>query len=477
MHRPWPALGPPGPSAPGASTDDDGFTIVELVAAMTVLMMAVVGLLMLMMATTVGTMRMRMREAAVAEANARMEGFRSADYTTLAVRTTPQVPATYTSGDGITYPVLRTTTGSVTYRETATVGTFRFQVTHIVAGIDDPADGIGLADLDGNRIDYKRVWVELASTSDSGAPFVYTLQSVLHDLTKDPVVQVQGVHVEVVDASELPEEVVADADLEWSIEIGGGAGVNDDRTAEGVYSNFRLAPGLYTCTVRLTASTNAWTPAANPSATSESQPCNVTAGGVVTVRSRWTDTGCSSIGNPGDLRVVVTDGVGEPARNVTVTLTGQQGQASRVAITDDEGLALFQDIGRGRYGVATSGGGYLAATGEACVPAEDTATISLSVDDAPITGAVEFRLLQKGNSSTVRVRVGPNTFADFVLNKSETQTMRLSVPPGTYTPTAACMRADGREDTKVSGSGITVSAGATYLVPGPDPTRAAEIKC
>ena len=103
--------------------------------------------------------------------------------------------------------------------------------------MDDPSDSTGASYADGDTTDYKRVFVEISSTT--GPAFTYRAQTSIHDTTKDPAVKVQGVNVEILD--DATGAVINDDAFEWRITIT-GAGVTDEDVHEGTTTTTTCPP-------------------------------------------------------------------------------------------------------------------------------------------------------------------------------------------------------------------------------------------
>ena len=59
---------------------------------------------------------------------------------------------------------------NVNYQQSVSVSPFTFTVRTIIAGIDDPADGQGAQDQNGNTVDYKRVILRISCAGVSLKP-------------------------------------------------------------------------------------------------------------------------------------------------------------------------------------------------------------------------------------------------------------------------------------------------------------------
>lgn len=462
--------------------EDEGFTLVELMAALTILMVGIVALAQLTVSVVTATLRTRQREAAVAEATTRIENFRASDYTNLALATgtTPAPPATYVGDDGVTYKTVTSPTGNVTYQSTVTASSFTFTVRQIVAGVDDPADGTGTVgptpDADGELVDYKKVFVEITSTK--GPSFTYKVESILRNTATDPVVAVQGIHLEVLDGDVSPPARVTDDRYQWTVDII-GSGVLGQPVEEGIYNNFNLPVGAFSCVISSTLSTATWHPTSSPSATSITVPCSVSSGSITNVVTTWADTGCKALGTVGDLRVTVVDSsTGAPINNASVDPAPRQSQPDPAARpTNGSGLATFTGLGTGAYDLAASAAGFTPATGAACVYEADVAEATVGLSPVSATsGSVAVRIKAK-SSETVRVKVGSVATLDATLSKDEIRTLTLSATAGTYDVFIYCVDSKGKENLKKTWSAKTVTAGATLYLPGPGSTEAEDIKC
>jgi Tfp pilus assembly protein PilV len=374
--------------------DDEGMGLIELMVSLFILSVAVFALIQLMGSTVIGTLKTRQRETGVALANRTLESIRSNGYANIAMKggTTPAPPTTYTD-NGVTYATLINATCSscLIYSRSVTDNGFTFTVLQVAIGVDDAQDLTGASDTDANTVDYKRIVVEVQSTAGAPGPsFTYKTQSIVHDVSKDPVDPVQGIHVEIHNPDEDGDPIVSDDQYHWTIAID-GAGVLSDPIDEGVYNNFDLPVGAYTCTVSNTEFSTSWYPQGSPTADSESFACAVTANTVTasgTMNREWQQSdGCkATAGQTGKLWVVVQDENGNPLQGATVDPTPAatptpQTPDPAAQLSTSAGDAIFDPVPIGPYTVSVSATGRVTQSGlTACVHTQEPTQPSITVN-------------------------------------------------------------------------------------------------
>lgn len=449
---------------------EEGFGIFEVIAAVMVLAVGIVAVAQLATTMVTTTLRVRQREAGVAEANREIEELRTNGYGNLKLKPAG-APATYTDEGGVSYNTLRDTPGTCSacldYTTTRTVNEFNFVVRRVVAAVDDGADGTGASDADSDPLDYKKVFVEIASTS--GPAFTYHIQTSIHDVTKDPAVTVQGMHLEVLDLAD--GTVVNDDALTWTITLSGPNNVGDELD-EGVYDNFNLASGAYTCTIANTESTRLWHPQGFPTANSESFGCSVTNGQITSIQRTWANLDCQVMaGRTGDLYVQVNRADGTPVAGATVDpepLGGQSNPASR--LTDALGIAAFPGVATGSYSVSVTKTGYVGRSGlETCVSDVAPETLNVYLDPPPTrpAGVAEVRVTYTGRGAKkFKVLVGTLPIEQDV-KQNETKVFTFELKPANYDVKIFCVPKPGKENLKETYLGRSFGSDATGYVPGP----------
>lgn len=518
---------------------DDGFTLLEVVVASFILLVALTGLAGVGTSAMVMTGRAKMRETAVAEANRQIEALRSSGYGRLRMNPgvspgfTTAAPTTYRADDGLTYTTLRATAAECAdpraclwYQQKVSVGQFAYEVRTIVSAVDDPSDGTGLADADSRTIDLVRAWVSVSPVSPIGAPFLYNVQTDLQDHQNDPVTEVQGLRARIVavnatadtDASGDPigngdyvdgmgNRVADESQALWldglvvEVEPGPVAG---DEIDDGGYQNFGLPPNAgYTCIVRNGPDTLSWHPYGEPTANSLSSPCGFSAGVITTFTQRWAQYSCQFVsGGVGNMEVAVVDSVtGAPVSGATVSLAFADGQAAAGAAlpasstTDAYGNASWNGITTGHYTVSATKSGYNAvpAPGDAAVnlcvfaDADDVAKTALMATPAsavlPPSATVQVKIMQGGPGTyTFRTLLRPTsggpdvTTSDQSVDHNAVTSFTLRPPTGTYNLLVFCVGSTGAANQKFAKNTQSYTAGSTFFFPT-DTTKSQKVNC
>lgn len=412
---------------------DDGFSVVEIVIALSLLAIVIVGVGQIASSALLHGLRNRERETAVAISNRAIEEVRSNGYENVAM---VDGPASYTDSDG-TYTTLQDAacTTCLTHSQPVSEDGFDFTLETYVIGIDDPDDGSGTSDADGLTVDYKRVVVQVSSPTDAG--FTYTVETIVHDTTSEEDVVVQGVSIEIHD----PEgQLVAD-DGEWELDIA-GAGITDAVVTEGLYSNFAMAAGTYTCTLSNTDSSESWYPSGNESATSETFQCSVTAESVTTIIRTWeTADDCPAIsGIRSDLWIKVVDNTGADLTGASVDPAPADLQPENPAPASTlNGEVIFPGALIGDYTLAVSKAGYVTQTGlNVCLTATEATEPHLVVTliaNAPPESAevhVTFMSKKKGTKNWKLVLEDGPQYYEQQLSVSKNQTATFIIVPVEY---------------------------------------------
>jgi prepilin-type N-terminal cleavage/methylation domain-containing protein len=487
---------------------EEGFTIVELMVAMLVISIGLVALAVGMTSTLVSTAKVRIREAAVAEANRQIETQRATGYGLLLMNPAG-APTSYTADDGTTYTTLRDTAGTCTacvpYEQTiTTANNGQMLVRTVIVPVDDPADGTGAADADqatvnGFLTDYKKVFVEV-STINQAPAITYKMETIIHDLTKDPAIAVQGLHLAIGDADNA-NAIVENPDLVWTVEIQ-GAGISGAPLAEGGYDNFALPPGTYTCVIAATPSTRNWHPKPDPalpasSLNSESFGCTVTADQVTTIVRSWQELTCQmsvDVTVTGKLNVLVVSGLdGSAGPGSTVTAVGQSGLPTTpiALVTDPIGLAAFSGLRIGPYKFGVTATTFNSQSDiDRCITtieSDDALTLVLQPVSVPgltanvfvsvkstIKGSNTFKAVLTAKANPLPGDVSPTISVTKDLDKNATGIFSFvpRVAGSPYTVQVYCVAKNDnlKTDFGTSATPKAVTAGSTYYFPGPAQT-------
>jgi prepilin-type N-terminal cleavage/methylation domain-containing protein len=459
--------------------DEAGFTLVELMMALFIMVIAAFALAQLTSSALLATLKTREREVGVALANQTIESIRANGYANIALNTgaIPPPPATYLDDDGTTYTTLRLSCGTcLAYQTTDTTHPpFTFTVRRIVIGVDDPADGVGAGaggDKDGVLVDYKKVVVEVQAPSGAAGAFLYKVETIVHDATKDPVTQVQGIRMEIHDAN---GDLVDDDTYDWTISVD-PAGINNEPVNEGVYQNFALDTGSYTCTVTITANSQDWFPLGFPNATSDTFACNVTAGTIATIARNWDQRNVCLVdpAQTGKLWVEVIDSTGGPITTATVDPAPTGGQTPDPAqqTVNSNGDAVFDGIPIGPYNVVVAANTYDPATTTACVhsvdpPAPLLVTLTKSQGGPHATVTVDVKYTGAGTKTyLVALEQGGNQIYVLTNSVGHNLTVVYTFQPvfGTYDVKVYC-QVNGGYNLKFTKANQAYTMAITYDVP------------
>jgi prepilin-type N-terminal cleavage/methylation domain-containing protein len=451
----------------------EGFTLIELMAAMFVLAVGVFAIADLTSNQLSKGLYTRERDTAIGEVNRQVETLRSTSFTNLQLNPNAAIPGTYTDDDGSVYTPLvagAANTAYVNYQQAVTISPFSFTVTTIIAAVDDPSDGIGAADQNSNTVDYKKAIVTIHSTDKTN--FTYKVETIVRDTSNDPITPVQGLEIQILDAN---GDQVQDDNTTWTIDVS-GAGVSGDEIVEGEYDSFALATGTFTCTISNTDDTREWYPQGQVNATSESFTCTVTPGQITTYQRTWVQPDDCQVlaGQTGDLTVIVTDnsgGAGLVGASVDPTPSGGQAPDPAAQTTGSLGGTTFTGIPTGPYNLSASMTGYTTKSGnQACVtPTQgDPTAISLQAtvgnpNPATVNVLVKYT---GGGTKAFKVYLSDTVVITQDISKNQTKTFTFMPQPGTYYLHIFCV-AGNKENLKESVDPVNFSASTTYYYPGP----------
>jgi Tfp pilus assembly protein PilV len=451
-------------------SNEDGFSLIEAVASLLVLMLFLSALLGSIIIMTRQTLANRTRNTATAVGNEMVETARSLSFSALRILDDGTVPATYTY-KGQTWSVDRGTPcpGCLQHRSSIVRQGVTYSVTQWVLLHDSYTDAAGEIQRD------KRLVVEVSWSVPRAA--TYRADTIIHNT--DPLAKpvIQGLRFEVLNTN---GEILNDEDATFDVTITGGSATVQGATAEGVYQNYGLAVGAYTCTVESNPSSQNYYPEGNPTGTSHSQPCSVTAGGISLVQSRWEAAlSCTASSTNGQLNVTIVSQSGQPVVGANVELISNTDNSSTVATTGSNGVASFtRPSGPYRFTATAEGYEPMDSPGSACIFPEGVSTASASI--APVSAAppestmnvfVTVTNNDKLRSYEVRVtRAGGSVLTSplsIPVNQSKTASF-LGLEPGTYS-VEVCIVA-GRKCNRLqfwSGQAFT-SAGTDYTLTATD---------
>jgi hypothetical protein len=441
----------------------------------------------------VGTMGARVRQSAVGLANQQIEQIRGTAYASIMTKagTTPAPPASFTDDAAkvfTTTPTLQSDGSKVNLLIAASAaacpncivyqppginaGGHSFTVTQVVLAVDDASDS--LAPTDTVPIDYKRAIVQVSSVRPA---FTYTAQTIIHDVTNDPVTPVQGIQVEIHDegSDSSPDndwdgdpsttnDLVSDDSFEWSVTIP-EAGVDGAMTEEGTYTNFALEPGPYTVTVANTDDSKDWYPSGLTTAQSETFTCTVTTKQVTTCSRKWLQRSVCLVapGQTGKLwiKVLKLDPLlpdGFPLENVTIDpaplpdLPSSPDPAPVIGnglpATGQNGDYIWDaTLPVGPYNVSASLLGFQTRTQQTCVTPQDRdtphLTFTLVLNPIGATSIADVTLLYTGggNQTFVVNLVGTQSYEQQqLLSKNVAKVYHFTPLPGTYTISVSCLK-------------------------------------
>ena len=426
---------------------EEGFSLVEMVVALLVLGIAMGGLAHLTASSLVTSSRNRQREVAVGLTNQLMEEIRANGYDNIKMQSGP---ATYVD-NGVSKPTLMdgSCTTCLVHQRTVVSGRYTFTVSTWVYGVDDAADGLAGSDADLLTVDYKRVILEVAATA--GASFRYKVDTIIHDTESEPVVAVQGIRLELRDPAN-GNQIIGSTDYVWELTIS-GAGIDAAEVDEGVYENFTLPAGAYTCLLKNTPSSSGWHPVGTTNA-EETFGCTVLDGAITTTARYWTqDQTCSyTPGLTGRLWVRVLTPDGTPLAGAMVDAAPAAGQPTNppATSTDANGDVTFNPVDTGDYTVSVTATGYdpsppLTTCITTTVPTQPQLTFTLNPTPPPQQTAT-VNVIVKSKKDGVRtikavLEDGPQLYEqqqDF--NKDQTKTFTFTPVFGTYNVRVYCLK-------------------------------------
>jgi Tfp pilus assembly protein PilV len=467
---------------------EQGFAMLEVAIAILILAVGLFAVAQTTVASVSSTLKTRQREAATATVNQRLESLRSNGYANLKLKkgTVPPPPTTFKDDDGVTYTTLIDTAGTCTtcvqYHSIITTNNFTFTAYTIVIGVDDASDGLGLLDKDHQTVDFKKVIVQVFSSTVPNSTFTYKTETIIHDTTQDPVDPVQGLEVQILDQSGAQ---VIDDNLVWTISIP-LLGILDEEIDEGKWDNFSIAPGTYTCTVTRTESTRDWYPVGTDPATDSTSnlACTVTAGNITTWATSWTAASdCPATPLKfGDLDVQVQSaqtGNGIVGATVDPVPTAGQLPDPPPGVTGGLGGVTFTAIPVGAYTLTATATGYTPKSGvAACVTTTAGATVVISMQpNTFIPANVQVRVKWTGSGTTTwKVYLNATTVISQDIGHNLTGVFNFGPPAGTYDVKVYCVAKT--ENLREQVLAQTFVAGVTYYYPGPDASKVySESKC
>ncbi len=337
---------------------DDGLTLIEVLVA-TALMLVLMGAsLSLIAASVVGARHTRATDVATSIATAQVEQYRSFTFDSIAMADEVGLPATH---DGLPVHVSAACTTCPPHEETLVDPSGDYEITRWVLEVDDAADGTGVDDDDGELIDYKRVIIEVV-WSGAGGGRTELVTNIIRDNTT-PFVPPQGVRFEIVDGDgNLFENDETEFEVLATINGDDYPGEAEEGTADVV----GISAGSGFCYVY--APNILWKPVTGSSP--DVQACSVTAETITVVQSAWEFTPCDDGLGGGTSTVTVTSPEGDPVVGATVTVLEEFGpppfRTSTDAITDDDGVATYDDLPSGLYSVTVTDDTLGVITGELC---------------------------------------------------------------------------------------------------------------
>ena len=368
--------------------------MVEVLVAIVILGIALMGLAQLSGAEMVASLRNRIRQVSISYVNQELESVRSMTYTRLAMDPSDStVPAAKTVG-GTTYSVVNGSSGCagtscLSYQKSVTLtnnqvsgNSFTFSETRWVGQASGAA--------------YKTVFITLTATS--GPSFTYSAQTDVSGATTNNPTAVTALQIDLeqVDGSGnvVTDPTTGNSEVPpngFTVTVtSGGTTVASGTTADGSWSvtSGLSASTAYTCTVTNPggASFSTWLAFSN---NDSSFTCTTgTAGTTTTYTSRWEEAGCTytASADSGYLTATVLDTSGTAVNNVQVKLTQTQGQTNPPNITTGSngqaswnGAPANNVVKSGLYTVTLSGGGLQGQNNLAtvCIWPDETSQITL----------------------------------------------------------------------------------------------------
>lgn len=447
--------------------DSSGFSLIESIVSVALMLIFLSSLLGSVMLATKTTLANRTRVTGTTVGSEYVEKARSLTFASLKVLDSGGVPASKTV-NGVSYPVVKGTPcpGCLQYQFNVVRQGITYSVTQLVLQKSSYTDEQGVVQTD------KLLLVDV--TWNVPRPASFSTRTIIHNKDVLPKPVAQGVRIEVVDVNGA---VIEAESAEFDVSIVGPSGnVATGATAEGVYQNFALASGSYTCTLTKNATSQTYHPQGSSAGTSSSHACVVTTGNVTLVKSTWIETStCPGNGANGSLEITILDPGGAPISGATVTLTPAQGGGSIPSqVTAANGKTTFTRA-PGEYNFSATKTGYApGGEGNACIfPAlTSTATGTLvPLVGTPLTMTIKQSIKnEEGATKTYQITAlhqgtQQATVQTLVVGKGKTLISTFAnMQTGTYTLTI-CVVVTGNcnQLTQVTDQAFTTPA-LTYTV-------------
>ena len=399
---------------------DDGFTLIEAVAALGIAIVVLVALLGTISTLGVTQVGNRTRGTATAMGAEMIERARALTFTKLAVLDagTPAVPSQKIV-NGVTYDVVKGTpcAGCLPYKQTRTVRGVAYTITQWVL------KRASYVNADGNPITAKQVVVEVTWNKPRTAR--YEIQTIVNDTTPLAATLIQGLRIETHDSD---DNLIEDDSFSFDVSVTGPATLTGT-TEDGAWMNANMQPGSYSCTVATNATTAGYHVDGSPGVRSVTKACVVTGNSVTVSTTKWADSnGCPTGTGTGALTVNVEDASAAPLSGATVALTRVSDGAaiSPVSSTGAGGGVTYAGLADGTYSYSVSKSGYTSpVTGTACAYANLTSATKVTMIPAaspapspsgtaaatPTTASLHVTVTRLKNGAkdyTVRVQNGPS---------------------------------------------------------------------
>jgi hypothetical protein len=386
------------------------------------------------------------------------------------------VPVNFTD-NGVTYPVVKGTPcpSCLTYRSTVVRQGISYDVTQLVL------QRASYTDIQ-NQVQLEKQLVVTVSWSVPRAS-TYRVDTILHNA--DPLAKpvIQGIRLEIIGTD---GNLITDPDAIFEVVITDAGGeVARGETGEGVYQNFAMSVGSYTCTVHTTPSSQDYHPQGNSSGTSSAHTCSVSQNSTSTVTSTWERAeGCPVDPTPGGLKVTVKNSSGNPlsGAEVSLKLGPPDGSASPPNVTTGaDGLATFSRAA-GTYDYTVTKQGYDPATGSVCVHPGGSSTATATLIQPVILGqfTLKVKITNEDSNRTYQVialnqSTGASSTQTITIKKDKNGTVTLSnLFNGTYTVTVCIVVGSNCNQLKVWTNQQFLTPNVTYGPTPPAPTGGAD---
>jgi Tfp pilus assembly protein PilV len=430
-----------------ARQDDAGFTLIEAIVALSILVLVVFALMGTISSLAVSQIANRTRTTGTTIGSEMIERARALAFTRLAVLDDGTVPSTYTV-NGTSYTVAKGTpcAGCLPYKQNVTVRSTTYAVTQLVLNRQS------YTNADGNPVTEKQVLVDVTWTKPR--PGAFHIQTIINDQTPLTPVPVQGLRIEAHDDS---DNLIEAEEISFDISVTGPVN-RTGKTEDGVWLDASLPVGSYTCVISTNLDSATYHVAGQGAGVrSVSQPCTVNANDVTLSSSMWTDSaGCPTGTGTGGLTVTASDASSNPLAGATVALTRMSDNAAMTpaGTTASDGTTTFTGLTDGSYQYAVSKAGYSSpVTGSVCVFANYTVTSQVTMSPAaspapspsgtaspapPTTATVNVSIVRKLKGTKlyrVRIQGGPSGQVDrtISINQGCTGTVSFTgVLFGTY---------------------------------------------